>query len=81
MWQEFNDELCFLDGRTCADIPPPKNGAVVCDNWEGGEFCQVQCKNGTQMSSVSLNKLYVCQGQKGEWSSDPPKVKTCRGKL
>ena len=72
--------IMFSDGRACVALPPPKNGAVACDNWEGGQFCQVQCKNGTQMSSVSLNKLYVCQSENGEWSSNPPKVKTCRGK-
>ncbi|XP_053381797.1 sushi, von Willebrand factor type A, EGF and pentraxin domain-containing protein 1-like [Mercenaria mercenaria] len=75
-WKGGQQTVC-KNGRACVTIPPPKNGAVVCDNWEEGQYCQVQCKNGTQMSSVSLKKLYVCKGN-GEWSEKTPTVKTCR---
>lgn len=73
----YNVKFYFPDGRSCVDLQPPKNGAIACDNWEGGQFCQVQCKNGTEMSSVSLNKFYVCN-RDGEWSAVLPNIKTCR---
>lgn len=76
--------FCFIcgvifhkDTQKCVAIKPPKDGAVACDNWLGGEFCQAQCKNGTEMSGFDLGRLFVCQ-HNGEWSH-PATLKPCKG--
>ncbi|XP_061173458.1 uncharacterized protein LOC133182626 [Saccostrea echinata] len=45
----------------------PKNGAVACDYWLGGKFCQMLCKSGYDVSRGShFYDMIVC-GDSGEW--------------
>lgn len=77
----FTNNLFYIAGTTkCVPLVPPMKGAIACDNWEGGQYCQIQCQNGTELSSVSLNKLYVCTLH-GDWSIAPPEIKSCTGQL
>lgn len=65
------------DTLKCVPLRPPANGAVACDNWMGGEICQAQCRNGTEMPNVNLGTLYVCN-TRGDWGP-PPSLKPCEG--
>lgn len=62
----------------CVPLQPPTDGALACDNWIGGEFCQAQCRNGTEMPNVNLGTLYVCN-EDGNWGT-PPTFKPCKGR-
>ncbi|KAK3602544.1 hypothetical protein CHS0354_003796 [Potamilus streckersoni] len=52
--------------RECVPLTPPKDGAVVCDTWKGGIFCQFQCMNGTTMHVQGWQRLHVCSDN-GAW--------------
>ncbi|XP_052797953.1 sushi, von Willebrand factor type A, EGF and pentraxin domain-containing protein 1-like isoform X2 [Mya arenaria] len=74
-WQNGTQSTC-KNTLKCTMINPPRNGAVVCDNWLGGTFCQGQCRSGTEMPNVDLTKLYVCS-REVKW--DPtPQFKPCK---
>lgn len=84
MFHKPKQVLCLIcslvDTTTCLTITPPRNGAVVCDTWLGGEFCQAQCRNGTTMSSVDLGTLYVCS-KNGNWIPSPSLNTACQRML
>ena len=69
--------LLTSDTNNCVPIQPPTNGAIACDNWEGGEFCQAQCQQGTTMRGGTLGQLHVCLDS-GDWSPEP-KLLPCKG--
>ncbi|XP_062584689.1 sushi, von Willebrand factor type A, EGF and pentraxin domain-containing protein 1-like [Saccostrea cucullata] len=54
--------------RACANDPiPPKNGAVACDSWLDGKFCQVQCQEGYYFKpDYPFHEMLVC-GDSGIW--------------
>ncbi|XP_067681709.1 sushi, von Willebrand factor type A, EGF and pentraxin domain-containing protein 1-like [Haliotis asinina] len=61
--------VCHLN-RTCPLLTPPGDGALVCDLWEDGNYCQMQCMNGTDISPrFPYKKLFVC-GRSGTWNFD-----------
>lgn len=58
--------------RACANDPiPPKNGAVACDSWLDGKFCQVQCQKGFDFKpGYPFYEMLVCgySGKdRGQW--------------
>ena len=57
--------FAFAVTNTCVQLKPPKNGALACDNWLGGELCQYQCKEKYD-SFRDWKKLTVCQ-KSGSW--------------
>lgn len=54
--------------QKCAKkITPPGNGALACDKWYGGKFCQMLCKEGYDVSpGRNFEEMLVC-GESGEW--------------
>lgn len=45
----------------------PKNGAVACDYWLGGKFCQMLCKSGFDVRpGYQFSDMIVC-GDSGKW--------------
>ncbi|XP_052237854.1 sushi, von Willebrand factor type A, EGF and pentraxin domain-containing protein 1-like [Dreissena polymorpha] len=56
--------------HSCHPLPVPTNGAVVCDNWMGGQVCQLQCQAGTRMADDMLGKLLVCHLPGDWWAID-----------
>ncbi|KAK3102731.1 hypothetical protein FSP39_013507, partial [Pinctada imbricata] len=52
----------------CKTVPnAPKNGALACDNWLGGKFCQMLCKEGYDVRPGSNHyDMLVCDNN-GEW--------------
>lgn len=54
--------------QKCAKkLIPPGNGALACDKWYGGKFCQMLCKEGYDVSpGKDFEEMLVC-GQSGEW--------------
>ncbi|KAH3787396.1 hypothetical protein DPMN_165520 [Dreissena polymorpha] len=77
VWNWKNDTQSICENTLqCTPLEPPKSGAIACDNWLGGEFCQAQCQNGTEMPNVDLNGLYVCDDV-GNWIP-PPMFKACQ---
>ncbi|XP_067655947.1 sushi, von Willebrand factor type A, EGF and pentraxin domain-containing protein 1-like [Haliotis asinina] len=52
----------------CRKPEPPVNGALACDLWENGRFCQMQCMKGTDIPpSFTAWKLFVCS-ESGKWN-------------
>ncbi|XP_071100584.1 sushi, von Willebrand factor type A, EGF and pentraxin domain-containing protein 1-like [Haliotis cracherodii] len=52
----------------CPKPEPPVNGALACDLWENGRFCQMQCTKGTDIPpSFTAWKLFVCS-ESGKWN-------------
>lgn len=68
----------IADTNNCVPITPPTNGAIACDNWSSGKFCQALCQKGTDMAYSTLDKLYTC-GHDGSWWPTP-KLGSCKGK-
>ncbi|XP_052228764.1 uncharacterized protein LOC127842990 isoform X2 [Dreissena polymorpha] len=66
-WQDGQQAIC-QSTHSCHPLIPPTNGAVVCDNWMGGEMCQLQCQTGKQMADDMLGKLLVCHSPGGWWA-------------
>ncbi|XP_033728072.1 uncharacterized protein LOC117317375 [Pecten maximus] len=53
------------------DLRPPDNGALACDNWFGGKFCQMLCKKGYDIPPGYIHSdMYVC-GESGQWLPGP----------
>ncbi|KAL4218701.1 hypothetical protein ACF0H5_021289 [Mactra antiquata] len=40
-----NQPYCELE-ESCPALQPPDNGALACDTWFAGRFCQMQCQEG-----------------------------------
>ncbi|KAK3085610.1 hypothetical protein FSP39_006044, partial [Pinctada imbricata] len=53
----------------CQKVPSaPKNGALACDNWLGGQLCQLQCKKGYDVKpGFPFYDMLVCDVDKGTW--------------
>lgn len=52
----------------CGKIPnPPNNGALACDIWLGGQFCQTFCKDGYDVSpGRNFEEMLICDDS-GKW--------------
>ncbi|XP_056010712.1 sushi, von Willebrand factor type A, EGF and pentraxin domain-containing protein 1-like isoform X1 [Ostrea edulis] len=68
---DFDEQPYCKVHRRCVDLPsPPKNGAVVCDTWLDGRFCQVQCQNGYDFQpGYRFYDILVCGGN-GQWEPE-----------
>jgi len=66
------------DTNNCVPLPPPENGAIACDNWEGGAFCHTLCQQGTAMKSNTTGWLYVCTNT-GDWNLPVSEIRPCKG--
>ncbi|XP_021348028.1 uncharacterized protein LOC110446988 isoform X2 [Mizuhopecten yessoensis] len=53
----------------CEDrLEPPSHGAVACDYWLGGKFCQMLCRKGYDVpAGYQFPEMYVC-GESGLWT-------------
>lgn len=54
--------------ETCGlKLNPPVNGALACDYWFGGKFCQMQCRKGYNIDpAYRMHQMFVCSEQ-GRW--------------
>lgn len=54
--------------QKCAKKPnTPKNGALACDTWLGGQFCQMLCRDGYDVSpGRKFEEMLTC-GESGDW--------------
>jgi hypothetical protein len=54
--------------QKCAKTPNvPGHGALACDNWYGGKFCQMFCKEGYDVSpGRDFAEMLTC-GDSGDW--------------
>ncbi|XP_046569114.1 LOW QUALITY PROTEIN: uncharacterized protein LOC124277463 [Haliotis rubra] len=66
-WDMSSQPSCSVFD-TCRDLTPPHNGALACDIWEDGHFCQMQCSRGTDLtrSTAFYGNLMVC-AESGDW--------------
>lgn len=54
-------EICSLK------LNPPTNGALACDYWLGGKFCQIQCRKGYTIDpAYQMHQMFVCS-EEGKW--------------
>ncbi|WAR06501.1 LOW QUALITY PROTEIN: SRPX2-like protein, partial [Mya arenaria] len=75
-WNDDGQSTCKQTSQ-CLKITPPRHGALACDNWLGGSFCQAQCQNGTEIPRVNLETLYVCSDD-GNWMPTLPQFTPCK---
>ncbi|XP_046380159.2 sushi, von Willebrand factor type A, EGF and pentraxin domain-containing protein 1-like [Haliotis rufescens] len=70
-WEMSSQPSCSFF-NTCRELSPPTNGALACDLWEDGNFCQMQCMKGTDLtrSTAHFGQLMVC-GESGDWKIGP----------
>uniref|UniRef100_K1RFG7 Sushi, von Willebrand factor type A, EGF and pentraxin domain-containing protein 1 n=1 Tax=Magallana gigas TaxID=29159 RepID=K1RFG7_MAGGI len=69
---DFKDKYpyCEVHRRCVNDLDPPKNGAVACDTWLDGKFCQVQChKDYDFKPGYPFYEMLVC-GDSGKWEPE-----------
>ncbi|XP_041369905.1 sushi, von Willebrand factor type A, EGF and pentraxin domain-containing protein 1-like [Gigantopelta aegis] len=58
---------CILQ-KKCPPLRAPDNGAMVCDTWFGGQFCQFMCRNGIDIPRTFKEyQLFHC-GNTGIWN-------------
>ncbi|XP_046563574.1 uncharacterized protein LOC124272446 [Haliotis rubra] len=68
-WAAVDGEEPKCDVPTCPPLPAPRNGALVCDKWSGGSSCQLQCREGYDIS-ISKNFMqtaFLCS-RDGVWN-------------
>ena len=71
---------CFNAVNYCADLTPPLNGALACDNWIHGLICQMSCNEMYDISRTApAHGQYVCSDTIGEWRPNDI-VPGCNGK-
>ncbi|KAL3870926.1 hypothetical protein ACJMK2_038954 [Sinanodonta woodiana] len=66
LWTFDKTQPACKDVTKCEQLKPPNNGAVVCDVWRGGSYCQFQCMNKTTMFDKDWRQLFVCSDS-GQW--------------
>ncbi|XP_062616948.1 sushi, von Willebrand factor type A, EGF and pentraxin domain-containing protein 1-like isoform X2 [Saccostrea cucullata] len=64
----------YCKKNPCEPLPAPANGAMACDEWLYGVFCQMQCMEGYDIPNGAVgsnNKVftgqYVCSETKGTY--------------
>ena len=66
-------------GLQCPRLDPPVNGALACDYWLYGQFCEMFCQKGTDIAKGrAVPELLVCSTE-GSWSSGL-KLPPCKSK-
>ncbi|XP_060063503.1 uncharacterized protein LOC132543962 [Ylistrum balloti] len=70
-WKRGSHQPFCEAQHLCEDrLEPPSHGAVACDYWLGGKFCQMLCRNGYDVPAGYLfREMYVC-GESGSWTPD-----------
>ncbi|GIY05886.1 sushi, von Willebrand factor type A, EGF and pentraxin domain-containing protein 1 [Caerostris extrusa] len=58
-----------IQGNTCPYYPPPTNGALSCDDWSAGQFCQVLCDDRYDFVEKP-SEWYICN-EKSVWVTIP----------
>ncbi|XP_076362747.1 sushi, von Willebrand factor type A, EGF and pentraxin domain-containing protein 1-like isoform X2 [Tachypleus tridentatus] len=53
----------------CPFYPPPVNGALACDDWLYGQFCQVYCNENFDFITKPA-EWYICEST-SKWETDP----------
>ncbi|GIY60800.1 sushi, von Willebrand factor type A, EGF and pentraxin domain-containing protein 1 [Caerostris darwini] len=59
----------IMTRNTCPYYPPPTNGALSCDDWSAGQFCQVLC-NDKHDFVEKPSEWYICN-EKSVWVTIP----------
>lgn len=67
-WDWADNRSFCQDLNRCGKVPnPPKNGALACDRWLGGQFCQVFCRDGyTVLPGKKVERMLTCS-LSGKW--------------
>ncbi|XP_053381241.1 uncharacterized protein LOC128546131 isoform X1 [Mercenaria mercenaria] len=79
----FRDRQPYCElQNTCQELRAPDNGALACDTWLNGRYCQMLCEDGyvvvddpdTTLDEVRIHKTLVVCGNSGIWhiSGDIP---------
>ena len=65
---EHTNCILFYAGiNSCSELNPPNNGALACDTWLDGRFCQILCQENYVLNGKdSSSNLLIC-GDSGTW--------------
>lgn len=74
-WSFGNYQPYCENLNPCSDLPVPDNGALVCDTWYFGRYCQMLCEDGhvviddpdTAQNEVDLHKTLLVCSDSGIW--------------
>lgn len=77
----FGDHQPYCTLTTiCPELRPPDRGALACDVWMDGRYCQTFCREGylfnTQEGYEFHRSLLVC-GDSGKWYPEVEKIPDC----
>ncbi|XP_019628228.1 PREDICTED: sushi, von Willebrand factor type A, EGF and pentraxin domain-containing protein 1-like [Branchiostoma belcheri] len=66
----FCNFTVIVKQHACPYQAPPRNGALACDTWLGGQFCSVSCNRDFGFAREP-ESLYYCKQEEGggRWSS------------
>ncbi|CAH1277139.1 SVEP1 [Branchiostoma lanceolatum] len=65
----FCNFTVIVKQHSCPYQAPPRNGAIACDTWLGGQFCSVSCNRDFDFAREP-ESLYYCkqEAEGGRWS-------------
>ncbi|XP_056020419.1 serine-rich adhesin for platelets-like isoform X3 [Ostrea edulis] len=71
----MDDVEPFCQKNPCDKLPPPENGAIICDTWLFGMQCQMQCSDKYDIpygavgsNGVPFTGRFTCSESKGEYT-------------
>ncbi|KAK6186938.1 hypothetical protein SNE40_006194 [Patella caerulea] len=67
-WDFSLDTQPFCKKIPCKNLTAPLNGALVCDSWFGGSFCNVMCNSNFDIPRGLNTDRLICGLKSGQWS-------------
>ncbi|XP_055954314.1 uncharacterized protein LOC126811617, partial [Patella vulgata] len=68
-WDFSLDSQPFCRALPCRNLTAPLNGALACDGWDSGTFCNMMCNSNFDIPrTMSANNRFICGWQTGKWS-------------
>eukprot|EP00057_Strongylocentrotus_purpuratus_P020002 XP_011674476.1 PREDICTED: uncharacterized protein LOC754362 [Strongylocentrotus purpuratus] len=58
--------IISVKSKSCRGLDPPENGALACDGWSDGKFCDLFCNDKFDVPIQGFDNQYVC-GLSGIW--------------
>ncbi|XP_060607326.1 uncharacterized protein LOC132759553 [Ruditapes philippinarum] len=67
-WTFMNNQPYCENIETCPALRPPDNGALACDTWLQGKFCQILCEDGYVVKDdIAVQESLLVCGDSGTW--------------
>ncbi|XP_050418511.2 sushi, von Willebrand factor type A, EGF and pentraxin domain-containing protein 1-like [Patella vulgata] len=68
-WDFSLDSRPFCRALPCKNLTAPLNGALVCDDWAFGTFCNMMCNSNFDIPrTMDTSNRFICGLTSGQWS-------------